>query len=491
MAKTSTFPIDAARAKTAARSVQTRFTALGHNISLNHAYEAVAAVAGFPTWAVMKPTLDNSPTGFAKMSPPAWHPFRIDDNNPAALAYGPADARRASVVASLLAENLTGKEPRHPVQVMCLGPVCPHLLAALRSLSDVGPESEVVATFGPAHGTILNIFDLPLGQTAPTEAHKRRIIDFLHVLTLGSTSFSYSRFFSNIVDRAYETALGHGRGSRPFPYARGILPDVDAHLDRLGLPKDDIPRSWHQVSDLLRPLGQHTLAAASASQAMPRLETLLFYRADDAFMAGNASVRISGELLVDLFARKVSTAIRNHAFLRRPSNFRIVQETGMTILGIEADDRDVAALIRITVENALRLASETHNKPGLQSPPFVVYGNDLEEEHAISSHSRVSKSVEQSAPIIVATGSRETLEVVFPLSSSTFITGIEKRTQVGPICSTLELDEDVAENMHAKLFATARNSAPFPVFSLLKRWIGTKTAFVEFENVAASVRKPD
>lgn len=481
MTNSMTSQIDSARAKKAARTIQTRLKALGQTICLNHAYEAVAAVADYPTWAIMKAALDAGEAAVIRNSEkvPDWLPFRIDENNPAVLVYGPDDERRAAVIAFLLREHADRTGTGGALHAICAGTPNPHLVSVARSTRKSGSVAEeVIATLENSHRAVLNIFDLPPGRMVPTDAHKARIIAFLDEVTEQGLGALSDKFLPIVVDAAYAMATGSGAEASHRVYERGMRADIDAVMDReWGVNLTPPIRTWIDVSKALTLSGEHALAAAAMAHAVPRLDTLIACSRNPEIMDRFSNFTVSDERVPDAFCRLASQAIREFAFLQVPSNVRVAQGASPILFGIECPSVEAGNLLSIVARNAIDLATDGTSRAGFS---IVIDPDIIPRNASVECHRQVYQSIKSGIPIIVMTASTEIAESIYELVSSVFVTGFDKRVRVGDLCGILDLDENTAEEMHAKLFQASGRNDITSALAIVKRWMRRKTAFVEF-----------
>jgi hypothetical protein len=322
--------VDAPTAKAAARNVKQRLSALGHEIGLNHAYEAVAAMGGYPTWAVMKASLEAgsalSPQAPATVKPfPVgvmdWETFSPGTRNPTALFFGPAGRRRAGVMTFLRDEWVK----RYQESV---GEV-----AFLRTITFVSRNSQPADDKDQGERVRISkefsdiaIFDLPLGQRYPAPAHRERIIEFVAAVTIsfygGKLSEGDRRALVEPIPRMVDQAYALRNLESPWLYRRSVLEDIDSFDGKAGFDFAGSQATWWDVSDALAGKYLTKLATWARAQAVPSLNDLTFM-SRQADMGGVLS---GGEKVADCIARALSSALREFGALRGERKPRPIEE---------------------------------------------------------------------------------------------------------------------------------------------------------------------
>lgn len=347
--------VDAPTAKAAARNVKQRLAVLGHEISLNHAYEAVAAMSGYPTWSVMKAKLEASvafieepvendtapfPEGIA------WDRMAMGEYNPTMLVFGPDDLRRNEIMKSVANKWLATYSGRYdivPFMRMIAFTPSPVLafdgLTGFRTVRSVG-KFHLRASKGAA---CLDIFDLPLGRRVPTERHKARIVAYLLSVvtgqdpTLAADAPALTTLLSQVVDAIYDRLSDRVKGGQPRRYSAGVVRFVDQAVDAHKIGHDE-DTTWWEMSEELAYRQLISLAEWAQAQTRPRLEDVMrcVTEMDISFKAS------SGETLGHAVVRCVSRALRDLPFVRGFDEFREDRHSRLGIIEIERSGDDLS-----------------------------------------------------------------------------------------------------------------------------------------------------
>lgn len=463
--------IDAPTAKAAARNVKQRLSALGHDISLNHAYEAVAAMSGYPTWSVMKARLHEttaSPPAMTVKPFPAgripWAKFALDEHNPTALFFGPAGDRRSAVMAELGQEFLEAqKEDSSFLRAITFTTVA-ETLAEVEDAARVKYQRTEIPFWRTRISKDvcdLSVFDLPLGRRYPCPAHRERIIRFVADLVVSmedDLSEQDVRAIAEPVPRMVDAAYSRRDRKHPRPYKSGAFDEIDRELDAR-TEMGGSPATWWEVSALLAVLQHVTWAQWAQAQAVPALEDFMGI-IRDVDMNGVLS---TGERVTDAIARCISRAIREYGFLRgvrRPGPrhsmvgvidiietpldpradamlFRIAEnEYRMLLDDIEADDavRDLHVERMPTGAPSMRLLVSTSASPSAMA--------------AVGLAGLLDDAVANGREVAVFTDDILSAARLREMSSSYFVHGCHDHSEVASIGKVFKLDADHVNLIH-------------------------------------------
>ena len=439
-------------------------------ISLNHAYEAVAAVSGYPTWAVMKAKLEArssiSPVHTVEPfpeGPQPWSKFKLGENNPTSLFYGPSDIRRQATMDALgrsfLYENGSkdGSKPYlRTIAVLSDGAPC---LTAVEGM--IGAEPEAFSRFQVSKESCdLSIFDLPLGQRYPSPEHRARIIDFISVLVASmvgseehsSDAVAIAEPVPRMVDAMYAIC-----DRIPVGYEEGVLPEVDGILSSLGFSGSSA--TWWDASEMLSKYYLTSLAQWAAAQAVPSLSgcACILNQID---MNGVIS---SGERAVNVIARGLSLALREYPFLRgvrRPGE-RYAKVSVLEIVPTTGDPR-VEDLLFLMAVNEYRLFIESvdadeglravykQNRPPRRSDPIRLLvsmsGASLALARRIAD--LMDDAVEKGREVAVFSDHLAGCYDLVSRSSSYFVYGAHEHAEVALLGGLFDLGDDHMNLVH-------------------------------------------
>lgn len=463
--------MDAPTAKSAARNLKRRLEALGHVISLNHAYEGVAAMCGYPTWAVMKARLEMEPSSdpvvIEKPFPEGgipWQQFSSSRHNPTSLFFGPDDARRQAIL-DAIAIAFIEEQRAMPAQTPSLKPFLRAIMVTSGSpcLSMVerklATDREAFSRVGISKDSCdLSIFDLPLGRKYPRSGHRSRIIDFLTALVRPGIegNISDDQAVAEPIPRLVD-ALYTARDREPRMYEAGIFPEIDALLFRR--VEDIGGMTWWDVSAKLADLYLTDLAQWAMAQAVPSLSDCMPLLGD----IDRQGVMSNGERAVHVIGRGISSALRAYPFLRnvrRPGERH--SKAAVIEIADEADDGRVADLLFLTAENDYRMLVESiwadddvravykanrspiHTDPmrlmiSMRGTSSVVYGRAA---------GLMNDAVKNDREVIVFSDHLDACRSFIPRSSSYMVYGVQDHADVPEVGKIFDLEMDYTNLVH-------------------------------------------
>jgi len=481
--------VDAPSAKAAARNVKQRLASLGHDISLNHAYEAIAASFGHPTWAVMKARLESATAAVAPppatvrpfpLGPLGWEKFALGETNPTSLFFGPANARRDYVISSLcddwMRRSMNGMRRylRTIISRKTKGSGGLFPLAA-----DVGHIEDYTHVRISKDMSQTSVFDLPLGARYPTPPHRLRIIDFVCAVVETSLERRGEKLseaeiralaepIPRLVDMAYELRVKETPlrfEASAIEEMGAVSPDISSLLR---LSEQSTPPTWWDVSEVLGDKYLTQWAVWAQSQAVPTLEDVMRC-ARSADMDGVMPGHVPGRKTKDVLATALSTALRDIGCLRGsrkpPVDYRPVEvieideehsdpgTTGLMMLmamnryqmlvdAADADDRtrDLYKPQRLPLEDSpIRLV--------VSMPSAFLSGSDALRRNA-DLRKIFDDAVGNGREVAVFTDRIPTAASLIGASSSYFVIGSSTHDEVGPIAGVFGLNEAEADIIH-------------------------------------------
>lgn len=450
--------MDAPTAKAAARNVKQRLNALGHDISLNHAYEAVAASLGHPTWAVMKARFDSlstapTPATMKSFMPGSlrWNSFALSESNPTALFFGPSGERRDVAVNILVDDWLASQDAALP--------------SFIRVISFKPLRADDSVTHGK-HGRIsmkssdLSIFDLPLGQRYPSPDHRLRIIDFVLAgvvafADLGCPADGVLEALAEPLPRIVDLAYDMRAKKSPNFYAKDVLPELDGVADNANYRFDEEPLTWWQVAHASMAASRPDLAVRAQAQAVPTMGDLLF-ACRHADMGG---VLPGGTRVTDIVARALSRQMREMGGLRGPR--RPAAPSALEIIEIEeAADARINRLMMMTALNHCRMLSEMSFSdqakykpewlPRQGAPIRLLVSLPDESIHCdVELKQAFDDAVSAGREVAVFVGDRHfDAPRLLDISSSYFVYGCASHCEVGAVGELFGLDKSEMDLVH-------------------------------------------
>lgn len=174
----------------------------------------------------------------------------------------------------------------------------------------------------------INPFDTQLGCRYPLPLERAFLVNFL--TTLGTEPgderppAGLSGILGVAIDSVYEKLDDRHRKGVPNKYNPGVSRAVDRALAAHGISFENGVTCWWDLVDTLFQKGDVHNAMLAQRHAVPRLENLMTALRDDQVMDVHGEAKIStGEKVVDVCARMISSAIREFAILQRPTSFDI------------------------------------------------------------------------------------------------------------------------------------------------------------------------
>lgn len=472
MSKLEVPAVDAARAKVLARAVQRRHQELGTTVSLNHAYEAVAAVCGFETWSRMKSRLNEcvvepeQPTASVREnrervlaeSSLSFEDFVPHDITPSVVVSGPNGAAQIKILAELISKWRLANGSHARVRLITKRPNPEYIEQMLRILASgdrggVDANLEVLR-IRPNGVTKLNPFDTPLGERQPNPAHRRRLVDLLSlIMTEDGCECSGIRGLAGLlIDQAYEAVSDRSRGGKPKLFVRGLNEVIDEQT-----LSDEGTATWWDVADELAQGGDRELAIQAQAYAVPRLEVMMSLVRDPNTMSMYYSARaLNGEGLLDFAARKIASAIRECAYFQSPSNVTV--DPNLRSIIIDVDDTDQPSFFgKLTSKIFSDLCFSFDHltaQTALKERTLIVLDglDDSSCQSFLLDNSAVFKGPESKKLHMIALTRTAQQAERHSDASSFLLHGFANRAEVNDFRKMLEFGDDAFENAHNFLF---------------------------------------
>ncbi len=489
--------MDAPTAKAAARNVKQRLHALGHDISLNHAYEAVAAMSGYPTWSVMKAKLEEA----TALSPTAVKPFPVGkipwakftpgEHNPTSLFFGPDGDRRSAIMVELGRDFLEGY---HGI---------PAFLRAITFTTDADKLSEFEEIARPDFWRTrisrddcdLSIFDLPLGRRHPCPAHRQRIIAFITDLVVAfmdkkEPSESDLRAIAEPIPRMVDAAYASRDRKLPKPYEVEVFKEINGELGLDRRDADAPQETWWNASEVLAQKFRPAWAQWAQAQAVPTLIDFMGI-GREVEMGG---VLPNGERATDVIVRCISLALREYGFLRgsrRRPGWRHSRIAVIDIIETPRDPRADNLLFRIA-ENDYRMlvddieADETARAlcngemPTSSSPMRLLVSTPSSPSAMTGSLAALmDDAVGNGREVAIFTDDPECASKLRETSSSYFAHGCHDHSEVGEVGRIFGLDADHVNVIHDHMVGTRLGAeAGVPLIACRRKFHMTETSAV-------------
>jgi len=174
----------------------------------------------------------------------------------------------------------------------------------------------------------INPFDTQLGCRQPLPLERAFLVNFL--TTLGTEvgadkpPAGLTGIIGAAIDAVYEKLDDRHRKGVPNKYNPGVSRAVDRRIREHNIEIKPGITCWWDITDELFRRGDIHHAILAQRHAVPRLENLMTVLRDEQVMDVHGEARIeTGEKVVDVCARMISSAIREHAILQRPTAFDI------------------------------------------------------------------------------------------------------------------------------------------------------------------------
>ena len=174
-----------------------------------------------------------------------------------------------------------------------------------------------------APGFEVNIFDIQVGFEVPLPMERAFLQNFLLLATLPpdrTTPFEgMAQMISLVIDEAYRLCTEAGGGAKH--YRRGVEPEVDAAIARLGIELHHEEPFWRDVVDALCDRGEHQLGERAQRHAVPILQDLVSAVRSDQVRDLFDSVHIAetSERASEVFERYIDDLIRRFPTLNAPT----------------------------------------------------------------------------------------------------------------------------------------------------------------------------
>jgi hypothetical protein len=490
MSKLEVPAVDAVRAKSMARAVQRRYQELGTTVSLNHAYEAVAAVFEFSTWSRMKSRLDGetgSEEGAKRRietlksdlenSCLQWSDVALVDLNPVTMVTGVEGSEIRKTLIKLLKTSLQrqGSQPVRLISRNAHFGFCSEMHARTKekSVHTPGTHAINVASIGQSKKKVINIFDTENGLRQPTPAHRARLVDFLSTILHYGEQREISGAASLIgaaIDAVYDGVSDNTRNGVPNKYYQGLDTEIDEVYQRLH-PNLRSVETWWDVADELMMKGHVELHRRACAYAAPRLDNFMKVLRDPQIMNVHATaIAYGGEKLVDALARRISSAIRDHVFLQGPSTVGIDFDAPFLAVEIVVEPGNAfeeALLQRIALDACMKgcFSKETIKRDGAKGV-VVIEGLDRLAQTGVSEVLRglLEKAHGRGPAVIASTSTTGALARFVDWVTTNVVIGCKTRLEVSEIASVVGFNETSFEQMHAYLFdADLQRSVPVAV----------------------------
>lgn len=215
------------------------------------------------------------------------------------------------------------------ISIIDIGPSASGMISLLQEALPVERRHEVAYhRLRMSHHYAINPFDTQLGCRYPLPLERSFLVNFLTALgtEVGETKppAGLVGILGAAIDAVYEKFDDKHRKGQPKRYSQNVDHAVDRAVARYNVPFRPGETVWWDIVDALYRAGDVHHAILAQRHAVPRLEDIMAVLRDDQVMEihGNAKT-MTGERVVDMCARMISTTVREYAIMQRPTAFDI------------------------------------------------------------------------------------------------------------------------------------------------------------------------
>jgi intracellular multiplication protein IcmB len=215
------------------------------------------------------------------------------------------------------------------ISIIDIGPSASGMISLLQEALPVERRHEVAYhRLRMTHHYAINPFDTQLGCRYPLPLERSFLVNFLTAL---GTEVGENKppaglvgILGAAIDAVYEKYDDKHRKGQPKRYSENVDHAVDRAVARFNVPFQPGVTVWWDIVDALYKAGDVHHAILAQRHAVPRLEDMMAVLRDDQVMEihGNAKT-MTGERVVDMCARMISTTVREYAIMQRPTAFDI------------------------------------------------------------------------------------------------------------------------------------------------------------------------
>jgi len=223
----------------------------------------------------------------------------------------------------------TGGAQLPRIAIIDVGPSSSGLISLLQEALPIDRRHEVAYhRLRMIPENAINPFDTQLGCRYPLPLERAFLVNFL--TTLGTEPgeekppAGLPGILGAAIDAVYEKLDDRHRKGVPNRYNPGVSRAVDRAVKAHNIPVEHGVTCWWDLVDALFQKNDIHHAILAQRHAVPRLENLMTVLRDEQVMDVHGEARImTGEKVVDVCARMISSAIREFAILQRPTAFDI------------------------------------------------------------------------------------------------------------------------------------------------------------------------
>lgn len=181
-----------------------------------------------------------------------------------------------------------------------------------------------------------NLFDIQLGALHPIAPERNFIISILSAMCIDPKSGEppNARDTHQIFDRVVSMAFSNNSELSPRGWMRGVVPAVDAALDKSGIYESESAEwwssaTWYEVRDLLFKAGYVSEAQRAQFQAVPELADITSYLNHEDVMTafGDVQREDSDEVLLGYLRRCITSACSEYKMMAGRTQFVISPAT--------------------------------------------------------------------------------------------------------------------------------------------------------------------
>lgn len=307
---------DAEQAKRRAKSIKQRMKELGYEMSLTHAYEALASSCGYRNWPTMKAQLESGvamPATSASLTLLLDEPTSsfLDDieisfsgnralidtlvkgeRGGTELLYAPPGKGKTTIACALtmlsVKQGLSANRSLPYMRIIDVGPSARGFYETVKEALPLGRKGDALYLQPDVNeALVINPFDLPLGFRQPSEHRKASLVNFLNCM-LKDVRFPLDEIAAadllhGLVSELYEAFSDDIPGKHPKLFDPVANPSLTRELRKLIVNTDEGAVTWWRIVDELVGKGQFDLAQVAQRYAVPTINEFLtlLYGMDD------------------------------------------------------------------------------------------------------------------------------------------------------------------------------------------------------------------
>ena len=239
------------------------------------------------------------------------------------------NTKNLALCLSWAATAISGGAQLPRIAIIDIGPSASGMISLLQEALPVDRRHEVAYhRLRMSHHYAINPFDTQLGCRYPLPLEEAFLKNFLTALgtEVGETKppSGLVGILGAAIGALYEKFDDKHRKGQPKRYSPNVDLPVDRAIARHNLEVKQGVTVWWEIVDGLYKAGDVHHAVMAQRHAVPRLEDMMAVLMDEQVMEVHGNARtMTGERVVEMCVRMVSTSIKDYAILQRPTAFDI------------------------------------------------------------------------------------------------------------------------------------------------------------------------